>query len=277
MNTRIAVLLACLCAGAVARAAAQGVDPQQSPLPESAPAPGPQVVLRVEPYLSHHRLTAGFSDWREAGVRVERESSGQLWRAELASMRRFDENGVFLGLGGVYQIDADWYAGLSAGAGDGASYLPRVRVDGYLNRKLLPGRNLVGSLGGGYYRAPDGHVDRSLALGAIYYFALPVVLQGELRFNRSSPGDVRTVRRTVAVTWGRADATQIVARHAWGGEGYQAIGGDATLVNFQSRESSIGLRHRFSQRWAAAIGFERYSNPLYSRRGVTASLLAEFK
>jgi YaiO family outer membrane protein len=262
MKTWIAVLLLCFCSAAGAQAA----DPQ----------PERQSVVRLEPYVSRHTLSAGFSNWHEAGLRFEREAGGHLIRAELARMRRFDENGTFAGLGGVYQLDADWYAGLAAGAGDGASYLPRLRLDGFLNRKLLERRNLVGSLGLGYYRAPDGHVDRSLLLGAIYYFELPLVLQGELRLNRSSPGGIQTVRRGIAATAGPANGTQVVLRHAWGGEGYQALGQAASLVNFQSRETSVALRHRLSPLWGAAIGLERYSNPLYVRRGVTASLLAEF-
>jgi len=278
MKTGIAVLLLgfAACVGAQVTGPTQAPQLALEPVPPPPAQPGSPAVLRVDPYASHQDLTGGFSDWREAGVRLEREAAGRLLRAELASTRRFDESGAFAGVGAVFDINADWYAGISAGAGDGASYLPRVRVDGFLNRKLLEARNLVASLGAGYYRAPDGHVDRSLTLGAIYYFQFPLVLQAELRFNRSSPGDVRTNRRTVAATWGRADATQFVARHGWGGEGYQALGPGASLVNFDSRETSLAVRHRFSRRWGVAIALERYRNPIYQRRGVTASLLAEF-
>lgn len=280
MKSSIAVLLlgvaACVGVGAQVTGPAQAPQLAPQPVPQPPPQPGSPPVVRVEAYGSHHDLTGGFSDWREAGLRVERGTAGRLLRAELVAMRRFDEGGAFAGLGGVFDIDADWYAGLSAGAGDGASYLPRARVDGFINRKLLAARNLVASLGAGYYRAPDGHVDRNLSLGAIYYFEFPLVVQAELRFNRSNPGEVRTNRRAVAVTWGRADATQLVARHGWGGEGYQALGPAASLINFRSRETSVAVRHRFSRRWGAAIALERYRNPIYERRGVTASLLLEF-
>jgi YaiO family outer membrane protein len=243
----------------------------------AGPEAKPPVILRVEPYVSHHTLSAGFSDWRETGVRVEREAGRQVLRAELAGMRRFDEDGAFAGIGGVYQFDADWYGGASVGAGDGASYLPRVRVDAFVNRKLLERRNLVGSVAGGYYRAPDGHIDRSLVLGAIYYFELPLVVQGELRLNRSNPGSVDTSRRGIAATWGRAEQTQLVLRYASGGEGYQSLGRGSTLQNFHSREASIAVRHQFLPGWIAAAGFEHYSNPIYQRRGLILSLLREFR
>jgi YaiO family outer membrane protein len=44
---------------------------------------------------------------------------------------------------------------------NGASYLPRYRVDAFINRKLLARRQLAASLGAGYYRASDDHVDRA--------------------------------------------------------------------------------------------------------------------
>ena len=62
------------------------------------------------------------------------------------------------------------------------------RVDATLYRKFLPGRNLVGSVGVGYYNAPDGHTDRSLSLGAAYYFEAPWIVEGGVRLNTQQPG-----------------------------------------------------------------------------------------
>lgn len=49
-----------------------------------------------------------------------------LLQGELADMRRWNENGVFLGLADRYTINDDWYTFLAVGAGNGASYLPRT-------------------------------------------------------------------------------------------------------------------------------------------------------
>ena len=114
-------------------------------------------------------------------------------------MKRFGESGRFIGLSDTITLDPDWFATVSLGAGDGASYLPDHRIDAFINRKLLSQRQLVATLGTGYYRAPDGHTDRNVSLGATYYFSEPWIVQGEVRFNNSRPGSVNTRQQFVAV------------------------------------------------------------------------------
>ena len=118
----------------------------------------------------------------------------------------------------------------------------------------------------------DGHTDRQFNLGATYYFEAPWVLQGEVRFNESSPGQVRTRQHFAAVTWGRDRQTQVTARHGWGDEGYQSIGGGASLVNFSSHQTQLTLRHWLGPQWGVSLGLERYSNPYYTRKGATLAL-----
>lgn len=226
-------------------------------------------------YTSAHRLTSGLGNWRELGVRGSRAMGAHVWQGEFATMRRFGESGNFIGLGDTVTFNPDWFGSLSVGAGDGASYLPKVRVDGFINRKLLANRNLIATLGAGYYRAPDGHNDRSVSLGATYYFSEPWIVQGEVRFNNSHPGSVNTRQQFVAVTWGRDQQTQVTARHAWGGEGYQSIGSGASLVNFKSRQTSLNLRHWLGADWGVAAGVEQYHNPTYDRQGATLALFWE--
>ena len=62
-------------------------------------------------------------------------------------------------------LDRHWYGSLAVGAGDGASYLPRYRIDGFIHRKWLDDLSLVTSIGMGHYRAPDAHKDDHLSLG----------------------------------------------------------------------------------------------------------------
>lgn len=234
-----------------------------------APVGPPVARLQVEGYTSRQTLTAGFEPWRETGVRGTYASGVHTLQGEVAAMRRFGESGVFTGIGDTVVFDADWFGSLSVGAGDGASYLPRYRVDTFINRKLLPGRNLIGTLGLAYYSAPDGHADRSLGLGATYYFEQPWVVQGEVRFNQSNPGSVSTRQQFLAATWGRDKQTQVTGRHAWGTEGYQAIGGGASLVNFRSNGTSLAIRHWIAPQWGLTAMVERYENPTYRRTGAT--------
>lgn len=241
---------------------------------QSSPQPV-TTTTDLQVYTSAHRLTDDLGSWNEIGVRGTHAVGAHVLQAEVASMRRFRESGQFVGLGDTYAFSPDGFGSLSIGAGDGASYLPEVRVDAFIHRKLLTARNLIASLGAGYYRAPDGHNDRSISLGASYYFGEPWILQGEIRFNNSRPGSVNTRQQFLALTWGRDQQTQFTARHAWGGEGYQSIGSGASLVNFSSHQSSLNLRHWMGADWGLTAGIERYHNPYYNRRGATLALFWE--
>lgn len=253
---------------ALALAATAGSLHAQTP----APAGPPQPVRGLEAYTSHHNLSNNFPDWREHGVRGLYQVGPHLFNGELATMRRWNESGVYAAIGDTYTFNDDWYGSLTVGAGDGASYLPRYRVDGFLHRKLLDKKNLVGSLGVGYYRAPDGHIDRNVSLGATYYFDFPLVVQGEIKFTHGSPGSVDTRQHFVAATWGREKQTTVTGRYGWGEEGYQSIGPNAVLTNFRSKEISVAVRHWLGKDWGVELAGERYRNPFYRRTGLTAGL-----
>ena len=144
-------------------------------------------------------------------------------------------------------------------------------------RKWLPARNLVTTIGAGYYKAPDGHSDRSLLLGAAYYFDGPWIAEGGVRLNSSDPGSVRTTQQFIALTYGRQQHDVVTARVGWGGEGYLAIGPATQLVNFHSHEASISWRHWVRPDTALIVGANYYRNPLYNRTGATVGLLHEFR
>lgn len=236
------------------------------PPPTSTPVP-PASRSGVDVYTSQHQLSSGFGNWREVGIRGSYESGAHRLQAELASMRRYGESGNYVGAGDTVTFNEDWFASLSAGAGDGAFYLPRYRLDAFVNRKFLPGRNLIGTVGAGYYRAPDGHADRSASLGATYYFSQPLVVQGEVRFNNSTPGNIRTRQQFIAATWGRDKETQVIGRYGWGREGYQTVAQGMSLVDFRSNEASLKVRHWLGPNWGVQVGVERYRNPFYVRSG----------
>jgi YaiO family outer membrane protein len=244
-------------------------------VPSAAPAAA-ETAGSLEIGFGSQHLTAGFDNWSDVTVLGRYALGRHVLRAEAASTRRFGENGAFLGLGDTYTFDEDWYGALAVGAGDGAFYLPRIRIDAALNRKLLSDRSLVATLGLGYYHAPDGHTDRALTLGAIYYFKTPWVVEGGVRFNSSNPGAVRTNQQFVAATWGRDKHDLVTGRFTWGGEGYLSISAQTQLVNFRSNEANLGWRHWFTPRTGALLGLTRYSNPLYRRTGVNVGFFYDF-
>lgn len=221
-------------------------------------------------------LSAGLGSWRDLTLRGTYGLPLHVIQAELSAQRRFNTNGAFFGLSDTYTFNDDVYASVAAGAGDGAFYLPRYRLDATLYRKLLADRRLVGSVGVGFYKAPDGHSDRSLALGLVYYFEAPWVAEGGVRLNSSNPGQIRTQQQFVAVTYGRNKQDLISARYGWGSEGYLAIAANTQLVNFRSREANIAWRHWLSPTTGVLVGANGYTNPSYKRSGLNVGIFHDF-
>lgn len=149
-------------------------------------------------------------------------------------------------------------------------------LDATLYRKLLSDRRLVSSVGVGYYNAPDGHTDRSLSLGLVYYFEAPWVAEGGVRFNSSNPGAIRTQPQFAAVTYGRARQDLVTARYGWGGEGYLAIAANTQRVNFRSREGSLAWRHWLNSRTGLLVSANSYTHPTYNRSGVNVGVFHDF-
>jgi YaiO family outer membrane protein len=221
-------------------------------------------------------LTAGYGSWRDLTLRGTYGTGPHVLQGELSAQNRFNKSGTFVGLSDTYTFDDDWYGSLALGAGDGAFYLPRYRVDATLYRKLLADRSLVSSVGVGYYSAPDGHTDRSVSLGLAYYFDSPWIAEGGVRLNSSNPGGIRTQQQFVALTYARSKQDQVSARYGWGGEGYLALTANTQLVNFRSNEASLTWRHWVNASSGLLVGVNRYSNPLYRRAGITVGLFHDF-
>lgn len=253
-----------------------------------APATGGDLIVPAPPATPDERtrnvqVSAGaqhlsdpYGDWHDVTLRGGWGLPGHTLQGELSAHRRFGVNGTYLGLGDTHEFNEDWYGSATVGAGDGAFYLPDYRVDVTLNRKLLADRRLVATLGAGYYKAPDGHSDRSVLLGATYYFTAPWIVEGGARFNESAPGSVKTRQYFMAATWGRQKADLVTARVGWGGEGYLATGPATQLVNFRSREASLAWRHWIGANTGFLLAANRYSNPLYRRVGITIGLFHDF-
>jgi YaiO family outer membrane protein len=271
------LLLACLslipCAAGAQAIAAAGQEPAQAAPPVQ---PGAATKMSMELSAGSQSLTNGYGHWRDVTLRGTWGLPANVIQAELSQHSRFNQDGTYASISDTHTFNDDWYGALALGVGDGAFYLPRYRVDATLYRKWLADRSLVTSVGAGYYDAPDGHTDKSVALGLIYYFEVPLVAEGGVRFNVSDPGGIRTHQQYVALTYGRDKQDLVSARYGWGGEGYLATGAGSQLVNFDSREASLAWRHWITPRTGLLLSATRYSNPAYTRTGVNAGLLYEF-
>ncbi len=268
-----------LCCGSVAMAQSAN---QGSGLAASAPAsvaPGitePELPRMLELSTGFQNLSAGLGNWRDVTLRGAYGLPSHVLQGEISATRRFNKDGVFVGLSDTYTFDPDWYANVAVGFGDGAFYLPRYRVDATIYKKWLPQKNLITSIGAGQYKAPDGHTDNSLSLGLVYYFDAPWVAEVGIRANNSNPGAIKSQQQFLALTYGRVKENLVTVRHAWGSEGYQTIATNTQLVNFASKESSISWRHWFAPRTGVLVGANRYTNPFYNRSGVTIGIFHDF-
>lgn len=275
MNKIAALALAALATAgpAVAQGSGSGQD-----MTVAAPTlqAGDAARRSLELAAGAQNLSAGYGSWRDMTLRGTYGTGSHVLQGELSAQNRFNKRGTFVGISDTYTFDEDWYGSLALGAGDGAFYLPRYRVDATLYRKLLPDRRLVSSVGVGYYSAPDGHTDRSLSLGLVYYFDAPWIAEGGVRLNSSNPGGIRTQQQFVALTYGRDKQDLVSARYGWGGEGYLALTANTQLINFNSNEASLTWRHWVNSRSGFLVGANQYSNPLYRRTGVTVGLFHDF-
>ena len=241
----------------------------------------PDVIMRaptrsLDITTGYQHLTGGFSPWRQLTVHGVYESDRHVFQGELSHKREFDTSGNFVGLTDTYTINDDWFTSGSVGFGDGAFYLPRARFDGFIYRKLLPKKNFVASLGIGYYDAPDGHIDRSVAIGGAYYFEQPWVVEGGVRFNRSNPGHVNTHQQFIAANYTPDPQNALSARYAWGSEGYVPLAAKSSMVGFNSTDASVSWRHRLDKRWGFSISANRYRNPSYARSGIDVGVTRQF-
>ncbi|GAA4028264.1 YaiO family outer membrane beta-barrel protein [Actimicrobium antarcticum] len=254
------------------------VAPAHAETNQTAP---PDILLRtpvrnVEVTTGTQQLTGGYSAWRNLTVRGVLEKDNQVFQGEISSKREYDTSGVFFGLTDTVTINDDWFTSASIGAGDGAFYLPRIRLDGFLYKKWLPKKNFITSIGLGYYNAPDGHVDRSLSLGGAYYFAQPLVVEAGVRFNRSSPGSVYTRQQYIATNYSPDNRNTWSGRVAWGSEGYLPLAANTNLVDFNSQEASLSWRHRLDRHWGISISVNHYRNPTYERSGADIGFSRQF-
>lgn len=256
-----------------------GALPRPSQAQEEAPVT--QGLRRMEVQTGQHRLSQGYANWQEASVRGIYLQDRHLWSAELLHADRFGERGTFVGLQDRVHIAPRWDVSVAYGVGDGANWLPRDRVDAFVHHSWGKHDNWVTHLGAGYFRAADDHRDRWKSLGMSLWLEPYVrshwVLQGEVRWSTSNPGDVDTRQQFLALTWGRHGTTQITARHGWGREGWQSLGDANKITNFASRQNTLGLQHWVSPDWGVRITSDHYRNDTYSRRGVNFAVFREWR
>jgi YaiO family outer membrane protein len=238
---------------------------------EEAPRSG-----SIEAGVMFHSLSNGYGVWNGRFLRGVLTDKKNVWSAELADLSQFNDRGQLIVAGVTHTLNEDWFVSGSAATSSSGFSLPRLRLDATANYKWFEKRNLVTTLGLGFVDSKDGHRDRSVLLGAAYYFERPLVVEGGIRFNHSNPGSVQSNAKYIAATYGQDKQRLISLRYGFGQEAYQLIGNEALLTNFSSNVLTLTWRKWIQTDLALQIRMESYRNPFYDRKGLEFSVIKEF-
>src|SRR5690606_18143448 len=103
---------------------------------------------------NYHHVSDDFGNWFGQYIKGEIQlDPDNRWYGEVLLQREFRDDGYFVSVGNTHTFNEDWYSDLSIGAANDGFFLPQYRVDGYLNRKFLPKRQFVATVGAGFYKA----------------------------------------------------------------------------------------------------------------------------
>lgn len=233
--------------------------------------------LELEGGVSYSNLNSGFPDWRGAYIRsIFRTGSNDTWFAEVLRQSEFGETATLFSGSNIHTINENWYTFVSAGGSSSGFSFPRVRIDGEVSRKWLSRRELVTTVGLGFVDWRTDHHDATASLGAIYYFRAPLVLQGGVRWNRSSPGAVLARNQYLALTQGREGSHYISIRGEVGREAYQALGPAIVLVDFPNYDVAVTWKQWLGSDWGFNAVADYYNSDVYQRVGGSLGFFKQF-
>lgn len=249
---------------------------QSSPVSVTGPVTPGHMPGFIEMGADYQGVTHNSNWFGEYATGAIKTDDQNVWHAEADNQREFGQTGQYGAIGNTHTFNEDWYSDLTVGAGTNTIFLPRIRVDGFINRKLLDDKNLVATVGLGYYKEHGIHDDKSAFLGATYYFVQPWILEGGIRFNDSSPKSQFSTSQFIAITEGRDKEHFLTLRYGFGREAYEAISATSVAVNLPVQEISLTWRQWLGEDWGFNIRTEGYHNPNYNRIGVTTGIFKEF-
>jgi YaiO family outer membrane protein len=226
---------------------------------------------------SHSGVSSNNPSWNEFYAHAVMSGGKNTYDLNAARQSRWGDSGWFLSAGLTRILSENWYTELSAGTSPpGGFFLPKFRVDGALNRKLLSRKQLVANVGLGYDKSKIANKALRTTVGATYYFNRPWILQGGVSFTRSDPGAVLARSQFLAITEGHEKEHYISVRAEIGREGYELIGPAVSVFDFPVHNISASWRQWVGFNWGLTFTVNRDHTPYYTRTGGTAGIFLDF-
>jgi len=241
---------------------------------------------------SHSALTAGNPDWNDFYARAMLSGGRNIFTGEITRQARFGDSGWFGAVGITRTLSENWYAQLSAGGSVGGFFLPKLRTDALISRKLLHRRQLVASVGGGYDQSRTIAHDWRAQVEGAYYFDYPVVLQGGVMWTHATPGNILARTQYIAASQGHDKEHFVSLRYEWGREGYEVIGRFTSvgpvisgplafapanvLFDFPVRTITGTWRQWIGPNWGLNFNLEHHQETAYHRIGGTVGIFLDF-
>lgn len=230
----------------------------------------------IEAGGGHSALSPGNPSWTDGYLRAVFTGAVNTIQTEVTREDRYGDRGYYFTGGLTHVFNQDWYADVFAGTSSYCFFLPKYRFDGFIHRKLLPQKQLILVMGGGYEKAKDVHSAFRLNPEANYYVRPSWVLQSGVIFTRGDPGAVTVHTQYFAITQGQNKSHFISVRGEYGREAWELIGPSSVLVDFPIHDVSATWRQWIAPNWGFNLTVERYNNYIFNRIGATAGLFLDF-
>jgi YaiO family outer membrane protein len=260
------------------------------PIPQGSSLPGMSsmpVGMNGPGFLefggSYSNVTGPSPNWQDAYMNGLITGGRNALSGQLSRQSHFGDTGWYYALGWTRAWSDNWYSELDFGTSTVKGFfLPKARVDALINRKLLPRKQLVLQLGGGYDLSkivnnnPVANSDYRGQIGAVYYFERPWIVQGGTIVTLAKPGSIVAPSGYLAVTHGHVKEHYITARANFGKEGYELFTAGQTLFNFTFQDYTLNWRQWMAPNWGFNATAEYEIKPIYHRAGGTVGLFLDF-
>ncbi len=223
----------------------------------------------IEASALSQSVTNGYGNWQGMYARAVRPSTMSTYYLDALALRAFGERGAQIGATARHDVSPHVFFVLGGSVGSGAPIMPRARADGSLGLRFGQDRRLQATVGLSYVKSVTTLSDVAGVASLAWYAPHALVFEGGVRYNVSRPGDIRSHRFTGATTWTPSPKRSFSLRAIGGSEGWQVINTTTTLQRFNSHELSVAWREKVSSQWALNAQLDQYSNPFYTRSGVT--------